>query len=84
MAEQAAALMVSAGGCAASSGTAGAVAVSRHLAPTVALLATNAQGLPCGASRQSRLAPHSKSVLKPRRVKAKPYGRAARGLDPTT
>ena len=33
---------------------------------------------------QSRLAPHSTSVLKPRRVKAKPCGRASRGLDPNT
>jgi hypothetical protein len=32
----------------------------------------------------SRLAPHSSSVLRSERVKAKPCGRAARGLDPNT
>ena len=71
MAVQAAALKPrrSAGGCAASTGTAGAAG------PPQASHAVQAV----------RVALHRMGQrVEPERVKAKPYGRAARGLDPNT
>lgn len=40
--------------------------------------------MPCGASLKVGSHRTARAVLKPRRVKAKPCGRAARGLDPNT
>ena len=48
-----------------------------HEDATACLVVTPAKNL-------CRLPPHSCSVLNSRRVKAKPCGRAARGLDPAT